>query len=78
MEIESVPTPIDQLSRRVMTLEVERAALEKESDRRSKTRLPEVKREIAELNEQIAAMKTQWQAERDLIERIRASVSPEP
>src|SRR5712692_154490 len=47
MEIESIPTPIDNLERRVTTLEVERAALERENDRRSKQRLPDVEREIA-------------------------------
>jgi len=71
MEIESVPTPIDQLERRVMTLEVERAALERENDRWSKKRLPEVEREIAELVEQASAMKAQWQRERALIKRLR-------
>jgi ATP-dependent Clp protease ATP-binding subunit ClpB len=71
MEIESVPTPIDTLERRVMTLEVERAALERENDRQSKQRLPEVRREIAELQEQASAMKAQWQRERDLIKDLR-------
>ena len=71
MEIESVPTPIDNLERRVMTLEVERAALEREDDRRSRQRLPEVQREIAELKEQASAMKAQWQRERELIQSLR-------
>ena len=71
MEIESVPTPIDQLERRVMTLEVERAALDRENDRTSKKRLPEVEREIAELKEQASAMKAQWQRERELIKGLR-------
>jgi ATP-dependent Clp protease ATP-binding subunit ClpB len=73
MEIESVPTPIDNLERRATTLEIERAALEREpGDRRARTRLPEVEREIAELREQISTMKTQWQRERALIERARS------
>jgi ATP-dependent Clp protease ATP-binding subunit ClpB len=71
MEIESVPTPIDLINRRVQTLEVERAALEKEKDRRSKERLPEVKREIAELKEKAASLTAQWQNERELIHRLR-------
>ncbi|HEX7837687.1 MAG TPA: ATP-dependent chaperone ClpB, partial [Kofleriaceae bacterium] len=71
MEIESVPTPIDTLERRVMTLEVERAALEREDDRTAKQRLPEVRREIAELKEQASAMKAQWQRERELIKNLR-------
>ena len=72
MEIESVPTPIDNLERRAVTLEIEKAALERENDRRSKQRLPEAEREIAELREQIATLKTQWQRERDLITGSRA------
>src|SRR6185369_6585689 len=71
MEIESVPTPIDNLERRVMTLEVERAALEREDDRRSRQRLPEVVREIADLKEQSSGMKAQWQRERELIAGLR-------
>jgi len=71
MEIESVPTPIDQLERRVGTLEVERAALSRENDRHSKQRLPQAEREIAELKEQISSMKAQWQRERDLIAGLR-------
>ena len=71
MEIESVPTPIDNLERRVMTLEVERAALERENDRRSRQRLPEALREIAELKEQASGMKAQWQRERELIRSLR-------
>jgi ATP-dependent Clp protease ATP-binding subunit ClpB len=71
MEIESVPTPIDNLERRVMTLEVERAALEREDDRRARQRLPQALREIAELKEQASGMKAQWQRERELIKSLR-------
>ena len=73
MEIESVPTPIDQINRKITTLEVERAALKAEKDRRSKKRLPIVERDIAELREQVATMKTQWNRERELIERLRSN-----
>ncbi len=71
MEIESTPTPIDNLERRIMVLEVERAALEREKDRRSKQRLPELEREIADLKEQASGMKAQWRAERDVIKELR-------
>ncbi len=71
MEIESTPTPIDQVERRITTLEVERAALERETDKRSKQRLPEVAREIAELKEQADSMKARWQHERDVIKTLR-------
>lgn len=73
MEIESVPTPIDNLERRITTLEVERAALSRENDRRAKDRMPIVEREIAELREQTSAMKAQWQRERALIAGLRTS-----
>jgi len=71
MEIESVPTPIDQINRRITTLEVERAALEAEKDKRHKNRLKEVKKEIATLREQVATMKSQWEREKELIHRLR-------
>jgi ATP-dependent Clp protease ATP-binding subunit ClpB len=74
MEIESVPTPVDNLERRITTLEVERAALERETDDpRAHRRLPVVEREIAELREQASAMKAQWQSERDLIKNLRTA-----
>jgi ATP-dependent Clp protease ATP-binding subunit ClpB len=73
MEIESTPTPIDNLERRVMTLEVERAALEREAkdDRRARHRVPEVEREIANLREQASGMKARWQHEREIIKNLR-------
>ncbi len=71
MEIESVPTPIDNLERRLTTLELERAALEREADPRSLARLPEVARELASLREQTSAMRTQWQGEREVIGKVR-------
>ena len=71
MEIESVPTPIDALKRRILTLEVEKAALKGEKDRKAKDRLPLVKKEIADLSEQVKTMTAQWQAERELIEGLR-------
>jgi ATP-dependent Clp protease ATP-binding subunit ClpB len=71
MEIDSLPTPIDNLQRRITTLEIERQALSKEDDKHSKHRLGEVGREIAELGEQLSAMKAQWQREKELIANIR-------
>ncbi len=73
MAIESIPEPIDEVNRRIATLEVERAALKLEKDRRSKQRLPEVEREIADLRETSATMTTQWKKERDVIERLRSN-----
>ncbi|MBA3393880.1 MAG: ATP-dependent chaperone ClpB [Deltaproteobacteria bacterium] len=71
MEIESTPTPIDTLERRVTTLEVERVAMEREGDKRSKARLGIIEREIAELKEQASGMKARWQHERDVIKSLR-------
>ncbi len=73
MEIESTPTPIDTIERRVQTLEVERAALEREDDRASKKRLPTVEREIADLKEQASGMKARWQHERDVIGGLKTN-----
>jgi ATP-dependent Clp protease ATP-binding subunit ClpB len=71
MEIESTPTPIDTLERRIAGLEVERAALTKEKDKASKARLPLVERDIASLREEVKGLRTTWQAEREHIKRIR-------
>ncbi len=72
MEIESTPTPIDDLRRREVTLEVEKAALERETDRASKERLPQVVRELAELREEHATLDAQWQREKNLIAGSRS------
>jgi ATP-dependent Clp protease ATP-binding subunit ClpB len=71
MEIESLPTPIDTVQRGIISLEIEKQALSKEDDPHSKRRLSDVEREIAELTEQVSAMKAQWQREKELIDRIR-------
>src|SRR5262249_51330934 len=67
MEIDSLPTPIDQLERRVVSLQIEQQALSQEKDAVSKQRLPEVEREIANLREQVGAMRARWQEEKDVI-----------
>ncbi|NLH47330.1 MAG: ATP-dependent chaperone ClpB [Myxococcales bacterium] len=70
MEIESVPTPIDDIQRRVVRLQVERQALlmEKHKD---KSRLAELDEEIKALQKQTDEMKARWQRQRDLVGRIR-------
>ncbi len=73
MEIDSVPTPIDQVERRKTALELERLALEKEKDKASKVRLEEVKKDIADLGEQSATMRAKWQREKELIATVRAA-----
>ncbi len=71
MEIDSVPTEIDEVSRRVKQLEIERAALRKEKDKASAERLERVERELADLNEQLSGLRSRWEQERDAIKVIR-------
>src|SRR5262249_24653335 len=60
MEIESTPTPIDTIERRIASLEVEKAALAKERDKASRQRLPDVERELADLRERATSLRAQW------------------
>ena len=71
IEIDSLPTEIDQLERRSLQLEIERRALDKEKDRASRERRDDIERELAELKELISGMKAQWQREKELIAQIR-------
>jgi len=70
IQIGSVPTEIDQLEREATSLEIERAALKRETDEGSKERLHAVEREVAQLREQITALRARWTRERDAISRI--------
>ena len=70
IQIGSVPTEIDQLERQATSLEIERAALKRETDTNSRERLGEVDREVAELRERITALRARWTKERDAISRI--------
>ncbi len=70
IQIGSVPTEIDQLEREATSLEIERAALKRETDENSKERLHAVEREVAQLREQITALRARWTRERDAISRI--------
>src|SRR5215216_1984083 len=72
IEIDSMPTEIDEVDRRIMQLEVERQALEKESDDASVARREGLERELADLREQSRAMTAQWQAEKESIDRVQA------
>jgi ATP-dependent Clp protease ATP-binding subunit ClpB len=71
IEIDSKPTEIDEIDRRIMQLEIEEQALEKESDEASVARREAIQREIAELQERSAGMKAQWQREKDAIESVK-------
>ncbi|MDE2436234.1 MAG: ATP-dependent chaperone ClpB [Sphingomonadales bacterium] len=67
MEVESKPEEIEALDRRIIQLKIEEMALAKESDLASKDRLAALREELANLEEQSAALTTRWQGERDKI-----------
>jgi ATP-dependent Clp protease ATP-binding subunit ClpB len=71
IQIDSLPTDIDQLERRATQLEIEKQALKKEDDPNSRERLALVERELAEIREKSNALKAKWKQERDLIARSR-------
>ena len=71
IEIDSMPTEIDVVARRVRQLEIERVALQKETDPASVERLAKLEGELADLREQQTAMMAHWQAEKDAIGAIR-------
>jgi ATP-dependent Clp protease ATP-binding subunit ClpB len=70
IEVDSVPTEIDEVERRIMQLEIEAQALGKESDDASAARSAAIERELAELREQAAGMRAEWQHEKDAIEGV--------
>jgi ATP-dependent Clp protease ATP-binding subunit ClpB len=71
IEIDSLPTELDQIIRRIRQLEIERVALEKEVDEASKERLERLEREVADLAEQRDGMTAHWQQEKACIDTIR-------
>ncbi len=68
-EIDSMPAELDEISRRIMQLEIERQALLKETDRNSLERLAVLEKEIAVLKEQSDLMKAQWESEKSILTR---------
>ena len=72
IEIDSLPTEIDVVQRRILQLEIEQVALEKESDDASRERLEALHDELATLNVQVAEMKSHWEQEKQAIDAIRA------
>jgi len=72
IEIDSVPTEIDVVKRRILQLEVEKLALEKETDAASVERLEALDRELADLGEQRDSMLAHWENEKEAIGRIRS------
>src|SRR5919198_1440753 len=73
IEIDSMPTEVDVLERRAKQLEIERAALRKETDQASRERLDRLEEELASLREELDGMKAHWQAEKEAIQSIRGT-----
>jgi ATP-dependent Clp protease ATP-binding subunit ClpB len=71
IQIDSLPTDIDQLERRAMQLEIEKQALKKEDDANSRDRLSVIDRELAEIREKSNTLKATWKKEKESIARIR-------
>jgi ATP-dependent Clp protease ATP-binding subunit ClpB len=70
-EIDSMPTELDEVSRRVMQLEIEREALRKEKDKQSKDRLEKLEQELANFKAEADAMKARWQAEKQGVQQLQ-------
>ena len=69
-ELDSMPAELDELSRKIMQMEIEEAALKKETDRLSKERLEDLQKELAELHDKFAAGKAQWQNEKASVDKL--------
>jgi len=70
MEIDSRPTEVDEIERRIMQLEIERQALKKEKDETSRDRLEKLEKELANLKEEADKLKAHWQKEKETIQKI--------
>ncbi|KFN90802.1 ClpB family protein [Tetragenococcus muriaticus 3MR10-3] len=70
VEMNSMPTELDQVTRRLMQLEIEEAALKKETDDASKKRLESLQEELAELREEVNSMKLQWETEKEEVNAV--------
>jgi ATP-dependent Clp protease ATP-binding subunit ClpB len=70
-EIDSLPSELDEILRRVMQLEIEREALKKETDAASQERLGKLEHELADLRAQGDELKARWQAEKDAVQQLR-------
>ena len=71
-EIDSMPAELDELTRRVMRLEIEETALAAEDDRSSQDRLTQLRRELADVRAEADALRAQWEAERQALRRVQA------
>ena len=71
-EMDSMPTELDDISRHIMQLEIEEAALTKENDKLSEAHLADIRKELAEKREQFATLKARWESEKDAIKRVQS------
>ncbi len=69
-EMDSMPAELDELSRKIMQMEIEEAALKKETDRLSQDRLADLQKELAELHDEFASKKAQWENEKASVDRL--------
>src|SRR5574339_792465 len=70
-EIDSMPAELDEVSRKVMQLEIEREALKKEHDQASKARLAAIEKELAERNSDLQVLKARWESEKTSVAKLR-------
>ncbi|MCB2198510.1 ATP-dependent chaperone ClpB [bacterium] len=70
-EIESMPQELDEVTRRVMQLEIEEQALKHEKDKASKERLSSLRKELADVQERANTLRAQWESEKDVVDRVR-------
>ena len=70
-EMDSMPAELDQVSRHIIQMEIEEAALKKEEDELSRSRLAQLQKELAETRDKFNAMKAQWENEKSAIERVQ-------
>jgi ATP-dependent Clp protease ATP-binding subunit ClpB len=73
IEIDSKPTALDQLERKIRQLEIEKEALKKEDDKTSKERLEVIEKEMAELKEEFNELEVQWKSEKEIIDQIKGN-----
>ena len=70
-EIDSMPTELDEVTRKVLQLEIEREALKKEKDKASQDRLESLEKELADLNEKKSTLQSQWEAEKHEVDTLK-------
>lgn len=70
-EIDSMPSELDEIARKIMQHEIEEAALKKETDKLSQEHLAEIQKELADMREQFAGMKAKWENEKEAIGKVQ-------